>query len=235
MILAAHQPCYLPKLSFFYKMTQADVFVLTDDFQYTTHNFINRTQIKTVDGAAWLTVPVLTKGHRSESIRETLIDSSQNWQRKHWRTLSVNYTYSAYFEQYVDFFEEVYLSRKWKYLIDLNLELIEFVKRLLKLSTKIVLSSDLNLKDKGSILLAKMPTALDCTTYLVERKFENYLDRKLFSEKEIGLKFFSFRPPEYYQLFGNFASGLSIVDIIFNEGTDSRELITKCKNDIEDR
>lgn len=235
MILAAHQPCYLPKLSFFYKMAQADVFVLTDDFQYTTHNFINRSQIKTVRGAAWLTVPVLTKGHRSESIRETLIDSSQNWQRKHWRALSVNYACSAYFEQYADFFEEIYLSRKWKYLVDLNLKLIEFAKKMLNLSTKIVLSSDLNLKENGSILLAKMSTAFNCTTYLAERKFENYLDRKLFSEKEIELNFFSYKSPKYYQLFGDFASGLSIVDIIFNEGMDSRELITKCKNDIDGR
>ena len=210
MILAAHQPCYLPKLSFFYKMAQADIFVLTDDFQYTTHNSINRTQIKTVNGVAWLTVPVLTKGH---------------WQRKHWRTLSVNYTYSAYFEKYADFLEEIYLSKKWKYLIDLNLELIEFVKRSLNLSTKIVLSSDLNLKDKGSALLAKMSTALGCTAFLTERDFAIYLDRKPFYEKEVELNFFSFKAPEYYQLFGIFTPGLSIIDVLFNEGEVSRHLI----------
>jgi len=225
MILAAHQPCYLPELSFFYKMAQADIFVLTDDFQYTTHNSINRTQIKTVNGVAWLTVPVLTKGHRRETIRETLVDSSQNWQRKHWRTLSVNYTYSAYFEKYADFLEEIYLSKKWKYLIDLNLELIEFVKRSLNLSTKIVLSSDLNLKDKRSALLAKMSTALGCTAFLTERDFAIYLDRKPFYEKEVELIFFSFKAPEYYQLFGNFTPGLSIIDVLFNEGEVSRHLI----------
>ena len=228
MILAAHPPCYLPKLSFFYKMAQADVFVLADDFQYTTHNYINRTQIKTVNGVAWLTVPVLTKGHRKETIRQTLVDSAQNWQRKHWRTLSVNYAYSAYFEQYADFFEEVYFAKKWKYLIDLNLEFIEFIKRSLNLSTKIVLSSSMNLDTTGSGCLAEMSTTLECTTYLVEREFESCLDRKLFLESEIELKFFSLKPPEYYQLFGNFASGLSIVDLIFNEGTDSRELIMEC-------
>ncbi len=230
MILAAHQPCYLPKLSFFYKMARADIFVLTDDFQYTTHNFVNRTQIKTVNGRAWLTVPVLTKGP-IESIRETLVESSQNWQRKHWRTLSVNYTYSAYFEQYADFFKDIYLFKRWNYLIDLNLELIEFAKRSLNLSTRIVLSSDLNLKDKGNALLANMSTTLDCTTFLADREFENYLDKKLFSKKKVELNFLTFKTPEYYQLFGNFISDLSIVDLLFNEGREGREVIVDIKRD----
>lgn len=225
MKLAAHQPCYLPGLDFFYKMALADVFVLTDGLDYTTHNVINRTKIKTADGVSWLTVPVLSKGYRGEPIRQILIDSSQNWPRKHWRTLLVNYKYAAYFEQFADFFEKAYLSKQWKYLLDLNLELFEFVKRFLNFSPEIIQSSSLNLHGKGNTFLINLVDALGCDTYLADSKFKGYLDPTMFEKNDIQLEYIRFQEPLYYQLFGDFVPGLSIVDLLFNEGPASRKLI----------
>ncbi|MFQ5865210.1 MAG: WbqC family protein, partial [bacterium] len=128
MILAANQPTYLPLLDFFTKMHFADVFVLADDIQYTKHSFINRTKIKTALGVQWLTVPVSTKGRMGQLINQVQIDTVQNWRQKQWKTLLVNYKYAAYFEKYADFFEDLF-KKPWTRLLELNLEIIEFIKK----------------------------------------------------------------------------------------------------------
>ena len=69
------------------------------------------------------------------------------------------------------------------------------------------------------------------TVTLADREFENYLDKKLFSKKKVELNFLTFETPEYYQLFGDFISDLSIVDLLFNEGKEGREVIVDIEKD----
>ena len=91
MILSAHQPAYLPWLGYFDKIARADVFVYLDTVQFEKNSFINRNQIKTPQGAQWLTIPVRTKGHMSASLRTTEIDDSQKWRSKHIKSIETNY------------------------------------------------------------------------------------------------------------------------------------------------
>ena len=46
MIVAAHQPHYLPWLGYLDKLAKADVFVVMDDLQYEAQNFQNRNRVK---------------------------------------------------------------------------------------------------------------------------------------------------------------------------------------------
>lgn len=224
MILAAQHPNYLPLWGFFYEMSQADIFVLVDDFQYTKHNYINRTKIKTAQGFQWLTVPVFTKGQRRQLIHQVKVDVSQNWRRKHWKTLFVNYKYAAYFEEYANFFENVY-NTPWSYLIDLNLEIIEFIRNKLNISTRVYLSSALNVSGKGNRRLLNILEKLSCETYL------SYLDRKsdpdqqVFEKSGIKIKFISSKLIFYHQQFADFISNLSIIDLLFNEGEMSHNIL----------
>ena len=57
MIVAAHQPHYMPWLGYLDKMAKADLFVVMDDLQYEAQNYQNRQRIKLHGGAQWLTVP----------------------------------------------------------------------------------------------------------------------------------------------------------------------------------
>ena len=70
MILAAHQPHYLPWLGYLDKMAKADVFVVMDDLQYERENFQNRQKLKLNNGPAWISVPRPTQCARpfSESL-----------------------------------------------------------------------------------------------------------------------------------------------------------------------
>ena len=57
MIVAVHQPQYLPWLGYFDKMAKADIFCYLDNVQYKKNEWQNRNRIKTAQGWQWLTVP----------------------------------------------------------------------------------------------------------------------------------------------------------------------------------
>ena len=69
MIVAAHQPSYLPWLGYLDKLAKSDVFVVMDDLQYEAQNFQNRQRVKLNSGAAWLTVP-LERGAQTDLIAD---------------------------------------------------------------------------------------------------------------------------------------------------------------------
>ena len=97
MILTAHQPVYLPWLGLFHKIALAETFVYFDQVQYLPKDWMNRNKIRTKDGSIWLTVPVLRKGYRDLKSSEIEINNSINWQKKHLRSISLNYKKSPYF------------------------------------------------------------------------------------------------------------------------------------------
>ncbi|NIV71183.1 MAG: hypothetical protein GWN16_00110 [Calditrichae bacterium] len=221
MILAAHQPNFMPWIGYFHKMSRADKFVLADDVQYTTQSFINRTRIKTAHEKQWLTVPVLTKKQGCQKINEVRIDTSRNWQKKHWKTLVVNYSSAPYFDQYADFFEQIY-QQEWQFLVDLNVALIDFLRQELAITTSLFPSSqialDLTSSTERIIGLAK---ELGCDEYLSgSGGSQDYLDEKQFQEAGICLKYNQFQHPVYTQQFGNCVSGLSVIDLLFNQGAE---------------
>jgi hypothetical protein len=65
MIVAIHQPQFMPWLGYFDKMDQPDYFVLLDNVQYKKNEWQNRNRIKSPQGPQWLTVPVQFPAHRS--------------------------------------------------------------------------------------------------------------------------------------------------------------------------
>ena len=76
MIVAAHQPHYLPWLGYLDKLAKADLFVVMDDLQYEAQNFQNRNRVKLNHGAAWLTVP-LERGAQTDRICDKRIDNAR--------------------------------------------------------------------------------------------------------------------------------------------------------------
>jgi hypothetical protein len=230
MILAAHQPNFIPWIGYFHKMARADKFVLADDVQYTTHGFINRNHIKTVNGKQWLTVPVITKGRGLQKINEVRIDKDQDWQRRHWNSLQTNYKYAPYFDYYADFFERLY-QKEWVFLVDLNITLIEFVREALNISCPVILSSELDLtyglveSSEATERIVDMVKKTGCAKYLSGESGKKYLNEKLFEDAGIELIYADFAHPKYHQQFGEFVSHLSIIDLLFNEGVGAGKFV----------
>ncbi|MFQ5633614.1 MAG: WbqC family protein, partial [bacterium] len=219
-IFAAHQPIFLPNLDFFSKMAQVDQFVLADDLQYSKHCQINRCRIKGVDGAHWLTVPVRTKGRGFQKIKDVQIIDESGWRQSHWKTIHVCYKKSAYFEKYIDFFAGVY-NQKWRFLIDLNMACIAFIRQALEIQTPLTKTSELDVHSTATARIVEISKKTGSTEYLCEQKYREILDEKMFAEAGIALNFYEPRQPAYHQLFSAFVPGLSIIDLLFNEGDEA--------------
>lgn len=225
MIVAIHQPNYLPWLGYFYKIARADAFVFLDNVQYRKNGFINRNKIKTPQGEIWLTVGVLTKGHFKQPINEVEINNLVSWNRIHEKSISTNYSPAPYFKQYKGFFEDV-CRAKWERLAALNEALIKGICEILGIrGVQFIRASQINVSGKSSELLVSICKAVGAETYLSGPSGQNYVDENLFEREGVRLRYSDFKHPVYTQLWGDFIPRMSIVDLIFNEGPRSLEIL----------
>ena len=231
MLVACHQPNYLPWSGYFHKIRLADVFVILDSIQFPRgRSWVSRNRIKTSRGQLWLTVPVKRKGLGLQRIQDVEIDNNYMgcppldcgmlpmWGKKHLLSLVHFYKKAPYFSDYIDFFTNVY-EKRWGRLSDLNLALIKEIKKWLEIDTKIVCSSELGIGDRHACpLLIEICKSLGADTYFSGSGGRKYIDDEKFKAQGINVKYFSFEPSAYPQFWGDFISNLSIVDLLFNCG-----------------
>lgn len=225
MIVSVHQSHYLPWSGFFDKIDSADVFVVLDTVQFEKNGWQNRNRIKTAQGWMWLTVPV---SHRfGASLAETEIAGTAPWAKKHLQALRTNYSKAPYFDTHIGFFEEVY-GRDWSRLETLNDEMLRYFLDTAGISTEIVTASGLGpMPDDPSERLAAIVSELGGSVYLAGSGSKAYLDTAPFDRAGIAVVFQDYRPVEYTQLFGEFIPGLSIVDMLFNTGESTLDIIRR--------
>jgi hypothetical protein len=206
-----------------------DAFVLMDSCQFPLgRSFVNRNRIKTPPShPLWFTVPVKRKGRGLQKINEVQIDNEVDWQRRHLGALAHFYAKAPYFNAYIDFFRSWY-GRKWDRLIELNLEIIYFFKRLLGIDTKLYFLSNLGIESRGSPLLVSVSKALGADVYLTGYSSRKYIDEDLFEKEGIKIGYYNFKPPVYPQLWGDFLYNLSVIDLVLNCGEKAREIIQGC-------
>jgi len=224
MILTAHQPVYLPWLGLFHKISLAETFVYFDQVQYLPKDWMNRNKIRTKDGSIWLTVPVLRKGYRDLKTSEIEINNSTNWQKKHLRSISLNYNKSPYFENYIPFFEDVY-SRKWEFLGDLNEYMLKWFLDELGIKVNFLNAKNFKFEGEKSSLILNMCKKLDASTYIFGTLGKDYANVHEFEKNNVKLIFQDYNHPKYSQLYSEFVSHLSVIDLLFNHGPKSLEII----------
>lgn len=212
MIIAAHQPNYLPWIGFFHKMNTADVFIIMDNVQFIRRSFTYRTKILGPHGVYFHTIPV--NYNYGNKINEVLI-SEQYSARKLLETIKHFYAKTPNFSMLEGELHEIF-KKKFYRLFDLNLELIYLVKRILNITTRIVFSSDLNASGSKTDLLANYCRELGADTYLSGNGAMAYIQDTIFAENNIKLVYQAFQHPVYPQRSNEFVPGLSIIDFIFN-------------------
>jgi len=202
-------------------IASVDEFILYDDMQYTRRDWRNRNLIKTPNGVQWLTVPVLVKGKYYQKIRETEIDGT-SWAAVHWKSLQQNYRSSPHFEEIATWLQPLYLDEQYSHLSQLNRTFIEAICKFLGINTRISNSCDYNLIDGKTERLADLCAQAGGTEYTSGPAARDYIEERLFSERGIGLLWFDYSGyPEYPQLHGDFNHGVSILDLLFNCGSNS--------------
>ncbi len=230
MIVAAHQPHYLPWLGYLDKVAKADVFVVMDDLQFEAQNYQNRQRLKLSCGPAWLSVPLL-RGAQTDRILDKRIAPSgspkQHWQHRHWQTLVTCYRRAPYFARYADELRDVY-TRPWERLVDLDLHMLGVALRCFDIRTPLLRSSQLGLCDGKTDRLIDMCKKLGARCYLTGAGgSSSYLDAEKIGRSGIGVIWQQFSHPTYPQRYPRlgFASHLGFLDLLFNCGPASRDVL----------
>lgn len=233
MILTAHQPVYLPWLGLFHKIAISDAYCYFDDVQYLVKDWNNRNKIKGQNGEMWLTVPVLTQGYREKSIRKIEINNSIDWRKKHWKSIFLNYKKAPFFNKYADFFEDTY-KKEWQYLTDLNEYMLKWFINELGIKVKYYKASELNFKGHKSDLVLNMCKKLKADLYIFGALGKDYAEEDDFKKKNIRIYFQEYKHPIYFQLHGAFIPNMSVIDLMFNCGPRSLNIIMQ-NNIIKER
>ncbi len=231
MIVAVHQPQYLPWLGYFDKIDRADLFVLLDTVQFKKNEWQNRNRIKTAQGWQWLTVPVAYRF--PQRINQVKINPQSNWARKHLLALRTNYSKAPYFSDYFEVFEEV-LTENWQNLAALNIRLVRELTGLLGISTPLRLASELGGFPEGpDERLIAICQHLGAEVYLAGIGGRDYMNLEKFEKAGIEVVFQEFKHPVYPQLYGDFLPNLSVVDLLFNCGKQSLRILREARKESE--
>jgi hypothetical protein len=231
-VVAIHQPNYLPWIGYFAKAWHSDVLVLLDTVQFPKRSYVNRVQVKTPRGAAWLSQPVISAGRYFQPIRDVAF-AEQEWGQSHLRTLTANYARAPYFQTYVDLLAEV-LREPGPRLTACNERLIRVVCDVLGIRARIVLASALDVDtDDPTSRLVRLVQAVGGDTYLSGSGGFSYQDLAVFDAAEVRVMRAPARFPEYPQQWDAFVPGLSIVDLLFNRGPDSQSYLDQPCAEVE--
>ena len=224
MILTTHQPVYLPWLGLFHKIALADHFVSLNQVQYQVNDWNNRNKIRTSTGDIWLSVPVKHRNHLNLSYEDILIDNARPWRRKHWKSICQNYKAAPCFKKYADYFEDCY-SRDWQTLLDLNESMLVWFLKTLGIDVPISSARAMELQGQKSDLLLDMCVKKRADVFIFGAQGRDYADKDSFAKAGVLPLFQSYRHPVYRQLHGEFMPNLSIIDLLFNCGEDSLEIL----------
>ena len=186
---------YLPSIEY------VSLFLKTDDVSielyetYQKQSCRTRCNVMTANGIQTLTIPVIKKNGNHTLTKDIEISYKEAWQQIHLRCLESAYRKSAYFDYYFPYFEKIY-KQKFNTLIELNDYCLKTILKLLKVKKE----------------------------YSYTEDFEKIVDDKDFRISLSKNNYNNFEMKPYYQVFADrhgFVSNLSIVDLLFNEGSNS--------------
>jgi len=230
VIVAAHQPHYLPWLGYLAKIAAADLFVVMDDLQYEPQNFQNRNRLKLNHGPQWMVVP-LERGPQEERISDKRIvnrgSPKEHWQRKTWHTLSIHYGSAPFWKLYAGDLEELY-TRPWERLLDLQLHILRLHLRWFEIYTPVLRASSLALRGQKTDRLESMCLAVGADVYLSGGGgSRGYLDVEQLARAGVRVAWQRFVHPTYPQRYPSlgFKPKLAALDLLLNCGPDAVRIL----------
>lgn len=215
------QSNYIPWKGYFDAIARADVLVLYDEMQYTKRDWRNRNKIKLPNGLQWLTIPVQVKGKFHQKINETKVTDC-DWQQKHWNSLAHAYKKASFFDDYATELEALYLNQRYEFLSVVNRTFIEQICTWLNIDTEIRWSKEFDLVGDKSQKLLNICKELGADEYISGPAAKNYMDTDLFEVEGIDIHWMDYSDyPSYPQLHGDFEHGVTVLDLLFNTGSDA--------------
>lgn len=193
---------YFPNLEYCSKLIEHSEIWIEQHEHFIKQTYRNRTVILAANGPVSLIIPVVKGRGPKIAMKDLRISYDEDWQRNHWKTISSAYNSSPFLEYYMDDLEQ-FFSKKYDFLLDLNMGILEVICDLLEISPSITKTEEFEL------------IAPQCLNF-----------REKISPKENSSE--TFKSIEYTQVFSDklgFAPNLSILDLLFNTGPQAWSLL----------
>jgi hypothetical protein len=223
MIVGIHQPNFLPWIGYFKKISNSNVFVFLDDVEFSNRSYTKRTKILVGKEVKWLGIPCKDK---RKIISEVRIDNSNNWKKNHLKTFKHFYRNAKYYNEIYDLLNFIY-ENNYTYLMDFNLDLIYMINDYLNINTKIKMSSDLDVCSKKNQRILDICKVLGATEYISGIGAKDYNIDSDFLKNKIKINYNIIKEIHYNQTGKKFIFGLSIIDLLFNEGKNSINILNE--------
>lgn len=189
-------PTYFPSIAHFVAIAKSEsvIFEIEDNYQKQTYR--NRTYIYGANGRLLLNVPVKHTHKARQKYKDVRIANDENWQDLHWKSLQSAYRTSPFFEFYEDELKPLF-KKKHTFILDYNFECLDLVLDCLQLDIEYLKTTKYSknaspLIDYRNLTNARKEATFDFDTYT-----------QVFTNKH------------------GFISNLSILDLMFNEGTNA--------------
>jgi hypothetical protein len=220
------QPSFLPWRGYFHQIYLADVFVFYDCVQYDKHGWRNRNLVKTSHGLQWLSIPVNATGtYAGLPINEITIANNARWRRKHLATIEQSYAGAPFWEFYTLLLDNIY-TLDCHHLADLTCASTIAIARALGIThTRFLRSSELQVSGQKTDRLISILSQLGATHYISGPSAQDYIEADKFAAADINIEYMRYDYPDYPQLHGPFAGGVSILDLLFNVGPEAGRYI----------
>jgi hypothetical protein len=211
-----HQPNFFPYIGFFEQIRKADIYIAFDDVQFVENEFQNRNFIKCMDGKTALTLPVKKKGRFGQLIKD--VELTDGWMSTIMNKLDACYRKSPYFKEVTGAITAI-LDSNARYMVDVNLPLLEKIFLMTGLNVEVLRSSSLDITFEDRIdRLIKLMKAVNAELLIAGTGAALYLDKNVFLANGYDFEIHEFKPRIYPQLYGDFISHLSVIDYIMNAG-----------------
>ena len=200
IVLDSH---YFPCISYFSVISKNLQCKIEQQERFRKMSFRNRCIIAGSNGLINLTVPIEGGRNNRNLMKDIRISYSENWASQHWKGILSSYSKSPYLEYYQSDIEQL-IKKQHIYLLDKNMEILFWLKKVLKLSASIELT-------------AKYFTASK------ENEFDyrnNWLPNNYLNDKSDSLKYF-----QMFEEKGGFHKNLSVLDLLFCEGSNANFLL----------
>lgn len=198
---------YFPNIQYFTKLLKYNSIIIDYNETFPKQTFRNRCVILGANGKLNLVVPV-TKGRSGKiKTKDIKINYDENWQSQHLQSIKSAYASSPFYEYFIDDFYPLF-TKKLTFLIDLNYSILETVTGLLSIKNTINISNKFINIDKNN------PN--DFRFSIIPKK---------------AIEDNNFKSIRYLQVFAdryNFVPNLSILDLLFNLGTESKAYLKSC-------
>lgn len=189
---------YFPPIIYFYYIKKYEnIYIETQEF-YKKQTIRNHTIINGANGDQKLIIPIKRKSYSKILITEVKIQNNL-WKKKHIQAIQTNYGNSPFFIHYFDEIKEL-ISNTKSNLFDLNKKILNFILNQLSIHNNIKYTKEYN-----------------------KITDDNYIDLRNFNTN-------NFSRLNYTQTFCNkkqINNNISILDLLFNLGNDSKNFISK--------